>query len=652
MHEHDLDRVEFYSIEDLAGGHQLSKGEHILRKEILPEYTDINDVLELYNIKKYIDNKLYLKNWTQEDIETFKQKATEYGKIVGKFMSTINDDNVVVLFEKTLRGYVSSFWELVNNQNVYKRISKDNFSNILSKESYLIHEILTHEALVKYYDVEIKNFFMTNTISAEILLSFYEVQDGFKQKQKFIPKSLTICDKEIIISNYLDSDDVNLNYIGLIKNTRNRNDFKISDKTRLKAKRLHKSETEKFFKENGGMKYGVSISFPEKPSKIKDGFIDENLIAHYSYSLDFIRQNNNPYLLFQNFKYLFEYLDRQNRINLVSKRSQMSVFEKTMGVHSQNEYRGGTAFSLSEMTSQSQIYVYNKIISEFNTTLEEILHFVFTTALHENYFFADNARFSIPTATSYFEKVRLLAPEFESALKQYKLFVEDGVIDFELLQISSTPSTIKDIPSLNDKKYIYLNEENKIMISCSNLFFSDQTLLAFVEPYKEKRYYTFFNLLANEEVKYSSYENHQKPQLTYLIDNGFISIDSNDFIQITNLARVLILKDLYDNEVGSYYHYPVEIQQEVQQMKVDNIVSFESTLFSKPEQAYFNYFLNKSEFTNGLDLRNSYLHGTQANPDDVNKHEYAYFTYLKMIVLAILKIEDDLMISKLIRNGI
>jgi hypothetical protein len=652
MHEHNLYRVEFFSIEDLAGGHQLSKGEHILRNDTFSDYTDINDVLELYNIKKYIDNELYLKNWTTEDIDDFKQKVNEYGKIVGRFMSNINDGNVIELYEETIHGYISSFWELVNNQNVFKRISKNNFSSILSNEPHLIHEILTHQALVKHYDTEIKSFLLTYSNSAEILLSFYEVHDEFKRSQKFIPKSLTIEDKENIISNYLDSNDVNLNYIGLVQNVRNRNDFKISDKTRLKAKRLHKSETEKFFAEKGGMKYGVSISFPENASKIKDGFIDDNLIAHYSYSLDFIKQNNNPYLLFQNFKYLFEYLDRQNRINLVSKKSQMGVFERIMGVHSQNEYRGGTGFSLSEMTSQGQIFGYNKILTELNILLEGILNFVFTKALHEKYMFADNARFSIPTATSYFEKVRLLAPEFESALKQFKLFVEDGVIDFELLQISSAPSAIKDIPSLNDKKYIYFNDKNEIIAGCSNIFFSDQTLLAYVEPYKEKKYHTFFNLLSNEQVKFSNYEDHQKPRLNYLIDNGFISIDSNDFIQVINPARVLILKDLYDNEVGSYYHYPVDFQQEVLQMEIENIISFESSLFSKPEQAYFNYFLNKSEFTNGLDLRNSYLHGTQANPDEIQKHEYAYFTYLKLIVLAMLKIDDDLMISSVVKNGL
>lgn len=60
-------------------------------------------------------------------------------------------------------------------------------------------------------------------------------------------------------------------------------------------------------------------------------------------------------------------------------------------------------------------------------------------------------------------------------------------------------------------------------------------------------------------------------------------------------------------------------------MEVEKIIHFDSTLFSKPEQDYFNYFLNKSDFTNGLDLRNSYLHGTQAKPDELQKARVCLF---------------------------
>ncbi|MCG2420089.1 hypothetical protein K8089_13750 [Aequorivita sp. F47161] len=651
MHKHDLNRVHFYSKEDMAGGHQLSKGEHILKTEIKSNYTDINDVLELHNLKKYFDNELYLRSWTQKETDDFKEKAIEYGKIVGKFFSTINDENVIETYRQTLHGYIHSFWEIVSSHSLFKRISKPNFSKILEDEPHLIHEILTHKGIVNYYDKELKLFLLNYPTSAEILLSVYEAEDEFNKNQKFIPKSLNIADKENIISKYLDSAETNLNYIGLIENVRNRNDFKISEKTRLKAKRLHKKETEKFFADQGGMSYGVSISFPENASKIKDGRIDDDLVVNYTYSLDFIKNNNHPYLLFQNFKFLFEFIDNQNRINLVSKKSQLGLFEKIMGVNSQNEYKVGSGFSLSEMTSRGQIYGYNKIVNELNTSIENILHFAFTKAFQERYSFADNARFLISTANnSNFEKVKLLAPEFESILKQFKLYVEDGEIDFELLQISSSPTTIKSIPSLNRNKYIYFNNDNQEMVGCSNLFFSDQTLLAFVEPFKEEKYHTFFDLLVNEQVDFNNYEQHQKSQLNYLFDRGFIKTDDEGFIQIINPARLFILKDLYDNEFASFYRYPLEFQKEAFQMANENIVFFESSLFSKTEQSYFNYFLNKSEFTNGLDLRNSYLHGTQADPEEIQKHEYAYFTYLKLVVLTLLKIDDDLQISNAIKN--
>jgi hypothetical protein len=646
MHETDLNRVIFHSREDMAGGHQLQKGEHILRADIKSDFSDINDILELYNIKKYIDNELFLKKWSQDDIDSFKEKAKDYGKVVGKFISTINDTNATKYYQDTLRGYVHSFWELINNQNGFKRISKRTFSDILTNEPHLIHEILTHKNLVVHYDKEIKEFLISYPQSAEILLSVYEVQDDFRNIQKFIPKSLSIQDKENIISSYLDSNDTNLNYVGLIQNIRNRNDFKVSDKTRLKAKRLHKSETEKILSQNS-MKYGVSIGFPENATKVKDGYVDENLVAHYSYSLDYIKAKNDFYTLFKNFKYLFEYVDIQNRINLVSKRSQLGVFERVMGVRSLNEYRTGTVFSMGEMTSQGQIYGYAQILNTLNIELVDLINFVYTSSFQERYDYPENARFLVPSVTnSYFEKVRILAPEFESILKQFKLFVEEGNIDYELLQISSAPSAIKDIPSLNQDKYIYFNEENKEMVGCSNLFFSDQTLLAYVEPFKEKRYHTFFDLLVNEQVYFENYEEHQKPELNYLIDKGFISIDESGFIQVTNLERLLIFKDLYENEVASNYRYPTDFQNEVQNMVAENIIYFESSLFSKPEQSYFNYFLNKSEYTNGLDMRNSYLHGTQANPEETNKHEYAYFTYLKLLFLVMLKMEDDLEISK------
>lgn len=356
MHESDLNRVEFFSKEDLAGGHELSKGEHILRNETKSKYKDINDVLELYNIKKYIDNDLYLKDWSQDDITDFKQKVNDYGRIIGQFMSGIDDNNILTIYEQVMSNYIIAFWELVNNQKVYKQISLDNFETIISNEPHVIRSILTHKNLVAQYNNVLRDFLLANSQSAEILLSIYEEKDVFNNKKKmYLPDILTIQDKENIVSQYIDSKSININYLRLILNVRNKSDFKISDKIRLKAKRREKVESDKIFNKSKNViqqKYGVSIRFKENADKIKDLYI-KALVATYTYNLNFIKKNNDYYSLFLNFRILFEYLDFQNRIDLVSKKTEMGVMERFMGIQSQNEYKIGISFNMSEMTSSA-----------------------------------------------------------------------------------------------------------------------------------------------------------------------------------------------------------------------------------------------------------------------------------------------------------
>jgi hypothetical protein len=305
----------------------------------------------------------------------------------------------------------------------------------------------------------------------------------------------------------------------------------------------------------------------------------------------------------------------------------------------------GIVFNLFETSSSLQMVAYCHELKKLGLILENILQYNFTSLFQNKYNFG-KSRFILPSLDiSFLEKTRILAPELESILKQYKLFVEDGNIDFELLQITSSPSSVKEIPSLVSNKYIYLNENNDEVVTCSHLFFSDQTTLAYVKPFETKRYHCLFDLFANEEqIQFKNYAEYQKQNINYLIAKGLILLDEDGLLRINDPIRVFIYKDLYENEVASFHHYPLAFQQEVKKMELLNMVSCESSLFSKPEQSYFNYFLNKSEFTNGLDLRNSYVHGTQANPEETKKHEYAYYSYLKLLVLALLKIEDDLQI--------
>lgn len=53
-----LDRVVFHSKEDMSAGYNLKKAEALLNNLHLAVEMDINDLLELYNVKQYFDNDI------------------------------------------------------------------------------------------------------------------------------------------------------------------------------------------------------------------------------------------------------------------------------------------------------------------------------------------------------------------------------------------------------------------------------------------------------------------------------------------------------------------------------------------------------------------------------------------------------------------
>ncbi|WP_353294485.1 hypothetical protein [Thalassolituus maritimus] len=647
MDKEERNRVVFHSTHDMSSGIHLSRAEKFLNGEAAINFDDINDILELYNICLFFENDMHLKSWSDAEVADYKEKSSAFKKEIGTFITNINDSNFLKCFKSVSYVYYGSFWMLMKNYQQFKKISPSEIETVLKEAPGQIRFLLKYKALVDKYRFVLCGFLKANPKSAEIILSKYEVENRFNSSKLYLPSCLTVQDKENIISSYVDSEDCNVNYLPIIQNAKKYNDFYISDKIKLAAKRKYQKYIE--YRSGSGsdslFKYGVDISYPENSSKIKHAWIEQDIV-HYEFSLDYIKKKNHPYTLYRNFKDLFEYVDEHNIISLISKENQLGVFERTLGVRSKSEYVYGLAFRQLEMASMGQIHTYSNVLKSIGESLENILQTVFNDFLPELYGLPSNANLTIPTeSASALEKIRVIAPEFESILKQYKLFVEDKQIDFELLQMSSGPTAVKDVPSLNNNKYIYINRNDPEVGLLVYYLFSDQTLLTYVDPFKDNQYSNFVDLLVSEEeIRFRNYEGFQHEDLKYLIDKGYIFVDEGDCIQVANWNRILILRDIFENEVASFYHYTADIQDEVLNMSEEGIVFLESSLFAIPEQNYLNYYLNRSEFNNGYDLRNSYLHGTQANPDKIDLHKYSYLTYLKLLVLVVLKIEDDLLI--------
>lgn len=169
-----------------------------------------------------------------------------------------------------------------------------------------------------------------------------------------------------------------------------------------------------------------------------------------------------------------------------------------------------------------------------------------------------------------------------------------------------------------------------------SLLFSDQTGLNYTNKTKS-RYKNFFSILRNEVMYLKDFYEPQKQKVEWLADHGCVITNVDSTLSL-NLEKVFILKDLYYNQV-SCMKYLGRYENTINNMIDSNELYHEASLFTKPEQSYMNYVLNRAEFSNGLDLRNKYIHGTHSLDEEV--HQLDYIELLKIMVLIIIKINEE-----------
>ncbi len=71
----------------------------------------------------------------------------------------------------------------------------------------------------------------------------------------------------------------------------------------------------------------------------------------------------------------------------------------------------------------------------------------------------------------------------------------------------------------------------------------------------------------------------------------------------------------------------------------------DNKLFSMEECDYLNYILNDSKFTNGMKLRNKYMHGKGSYDEAALHMDYIFVLYVLTLIIG--RINDDLLIKKL-----
>lgn len=635
MDTNDDLRVKYYSTNDLSAGFYLKRIEDIICNFVVEKKrVDINEIIELYNIQQFFHNGIYSIHWTKQQLNDYSEIVSDFSKVIGEFFSRINTDTIESMFDTIYYDYRNDFWKLIEKYKVYDKISVEQFRKIILNKHFILNDVLKCKNIVKKFSDEIITYMEKNPFCTEIILSYYLEKHDRNIESLYFPVELSNEKKTLILDKYIASNSSNINYLKLIFESNSTNNLRLPDRLKLKAKRKYDEEIETLFKEGTGFEYGAKVSFSNKIDEEFKFETDDNRILSVLYSAKWIKENLDYPTLLNNFIYLFGYTDLQFRSLHVSRESQMSIIGKYLGIKGRKEYPTGIAFQQIQMLAQLQMIRYCNELEKYNIFLEDIIEWFFCNYLEEEFNVKGFCFNKSSHTVSYLEKCRNIAAEFDNILKRFKIYCEDGEIDDELLHISTEHIFIKDIPSMLSNKYIYPCGNDYQTIS--NLLFSDQSIIHYL-PKLSNNYNSFYCLLEKENVYYDMFEDYQIPSIDWLIDHNIIKIDNKKRI-MPYWEKIKILNELYQHDVVCF-SYMKKYQSIIMELNKMGLVQFSSSLFSRPEQDYYNYLFNKSEFDNGLDIRNSYTHGTQRVDENQNKQDY--FIFLRIMILIVIKINEE-----------
>ena len=630
------DGIKYYGTTDSSFENSLYDVEKILI-DLTPSaaFSDINKVIELHNVKKCFESGLRLSSWNEETYLSYKKKLSFIPSIIGKHFSQVNERTLMHYYSTVDILYQEDFWEIISDHKVYRRITPEFLSKLLADHSVPLWQILIHKNLSYHFGDVIAEHMRKHPNTASLLIKQYLSSEEHKNLTYYIPRELTSKDKLEILFGYVNSESPNPNNLELLMYAPNTTELPSDNKLRLTAKKRYEQFWENHKTSGVHFQYGVGVSIAPLPGAKKHVQYDYNQnILNIIFNKKLIESHLDYPHLFSNFISLFEFVDTSFRCTFLSIRSTQGLFEIIQGKSPKNYYpTNNTTFDMNTLRTHGIMHEYLHLLKQHGICIEDIFHWFFNVKLKE--FGVDGFEYSAPSPkTTIIERCKLLSSAIDSILKQYKLYCEDGYIDRELFEMSSGHIKFSDVPSLQSKKYAYAN--SKSFREEADFLFSNQSILHY--SYKtEAKYDTFAQMINNEDITEENFAHYQIPSVRRLEERGTISRKPDNTYQL-NIKRTFILRQLYDTEVicPSYCKKLLPFMDE---LECNGDLRYASTLFSEPEQNYLNFMLNKSEFTNGYDLRNKYIHGTY--PLDETRQEWDYIELLKVMTLIIIKIFEE-----------
>lgn len=631
MNTEHRNMIKFYSEKDLGLYYEFEQSLPILDAFCAETEYDVNQVIELFNIRCILNVIDCPEDFDSERFSGYKNLIPQINKVVGVFFSKITNDCFASILETVDYQYSLDFLKLCELYKVINRVDDDIVKKVLNTKSVLIHELLQCPKWVENFDSTIASYMMSDVKQAEIVIARHLKSKDPNAAEYFLPKSLTPQKKIDLVTRYLEYEGAHPNYLYLIKNARSTLEFPISPKMKLQAETAYKTYWKKYFEKNHYIQYGAQSSFADIESEKEEH--TEGIVACYTFSKKWVKEHLDYPTLLNNFIFLFDFVDSKLRCSFVSREDMFLTSLLLGGVQGINDYKVGVHFEISRLIANSQMEAYRNELLCNGIDFEDLLDWFYNTYIEQE-FGVQGFIYNKPSKNiSLLERCRSLCSEMDGVLNQFNLYQQDGIIDRRLLSYSADSLKISDCKSLQEIKYLYAKEGN-FCREANCLLRHD---LLYGTSFDLAKNENFAHLLIHERAKLSDFSENSQKNIMWLIERGSVFV-SNNILRL-NVERFLVIKDIYDNGYTTWEHQNLKSQAILKEMVDKEELDVGKTLLSIPECEYYNFAMNRTQFQNGWNIRNSLIHGS--SNIDVAFLRTAYIEIIKIFVLIVVKINEE-----------
>jgi hypothetical protein len=319
----------------------------------------------------------------------------------------------------------------------------------------------------------------------------------------------------------------------------------------------------------------------------------------------------------------------------------MGVMEKCVGVQTNKTYTYGTYFNMKQQFASNKIKVISQLISQYGLRIEDVIAWFFSEYCVKQYGVSWLPFDMLSKNEITKNRTAKLFNIEESVRKQYAIFLAEGEIKEDLVDLTPTPP-IDQLLSHVPRKYAYL-AENQTAQRILFLLFSDQSHVCYIDESKKGK--NFVELVQSHSLRVSDFLNYQKDIIRYLIDNALLEEHESDkVLTFVDDVKISLLYEIYLFGSTSFVHANKKEQQALIKMESEQLIIFAKTLFTSHETDYLNFLLNNKCFDNSWAIRNRYQHGAP-NYKDSQLYEFDNDIALLILVTYMVKIDDELILK-------